>query len=170
MVAMRIRIEAVDLPGLTRPGSADGKTPAYDDIHVAVQRRDRPAELLEPQPGDAPSATWTLECTASASANGTEIKGPYVQDRLGRRFVYLSWGTVDAAGVFTMFRRAKLMLDVIPADVLAAAAREGLLVGRLGLTDAQGGPLCARVEPPQITWTAEADGRRSGRERSPERV
>ncbi|WUH51069.1 DUF5990 family protein [Streptomyces sp. NBC_00443] len=30
------------------------------------------------------------------------------------------------------------MLDVIPADVL---------VGRLGLTGAQGGPLCARVEP-----------------------
>ncbi|MFM9499380.1 DUF5990 family protein [Streptomyces galilaeus] len=33
-------------------------------------------------------------------------------------------------------------------------ARDGLLVGRLGLTDAQGGPLCARVEPPHITWTA----------------
>jgi hypothetical protein len=54
-----------------------------------------------------------------------------------------------------MFRRAKLMLDVIPAEVLAAAAREGLLVGRLGLTDAHGNPLCARVEPPHITWTAE---------------
>ncbi|WP_333741449.1 DUF5990 family protein [Streptomyces sp. IBSBF 2806] len=152
---MRIRIDAVDLPGPTRPGSADGQVPALGDLHVAVQRRDRPAELLEPQRGDAPSATWTLECTAHTSPNGTEIKGPYVQDRLGRRFVYLSWGTVDASGVFTMFRRAKLMLDVIPADVLAAAARDGLLVGRLGLTDAQGGPLCARVEPPHITWTAE---------------
>jgi hypothetical protein len=54
-----------------------------------------------------------------------------------------------------MFRRAKLMLDVVPAEVLAAAAREGLLVGRLGLTDAHGNPLCARVEPPHITWTAE---------------
>ncbi|MGW2618709.1 DUF5990 family protein [Streptomyces sp. NPDC001500] len=155
---MRIRIDAVDLPGLTRPGSADGEAPAHGALHVAVQRRDRPAELLDPQPGDAPSATWTLECTASTSPDGTEVKGPYVQDRLGRRFVYLSWGTVDASGVFTMFRRAKLMLDVIPADVLAAAAREGLLVGRLGLTDARGGPLCARVEPPLITWTAERSG------------
>ncbi|WP_234329909.1 DUF5990 family protein [Streptomyces viridochromogenes] len=151
---MRIRIDAVDLPGLTRPASVDGKVPAYANIHVAVQRRDRPAELLEPHPGDAPSATWTLECTTSSSPTGTEIKGPYVQDRLGRRFVYLSWGRVDEAGTFTMFRRAKLMLDVIPADVLAAAARDGLLVGHLGLTDAQGGPLCARVEPPHITWTA----------------
>ncbi|MDX3575635.1 DUF5990 family protein [Streptomyces sp. FL07-04A] len=154
---MRIRIDAVDLPGPTRPASADGRTPAYGNLHVAVQRRDRPAELLDPQPGDASSATWTLECTTSVTPAGTEVAGPYVQHRLGRRFVYLSWGTVDEAGVFTMFRRAKLMLDAVPADVLAAAAREGLLVGRLGLTDAQGGPLCARVEPPHITWTAEPD-------------
>ncbi|WP_256333753.1 DUF5990 family protein [Streptomyces sp. cf386] len=116
------------------------------------------AELLEPQPGDAPSATWTLECTTSSSPTGTEVKGPSVQDRLGRRFIYLSWGTVDESGTFTMFRRAKLMLDVISADVLAAAARAGLLVGRLGLTDAQGGPLCGRVEPPHITWTAARAG------------
>jgi hypothetical protein len=154
MAVMRIRIDAVDLPGRTRPASADGEVPARGNIHVAVQRRDRPAELLDPQPGDASRATWTLECTTSTSPAGTEVRGPYVQDRLGRRFIYLSWGTVDESGMFTMFRRAKLMLDVIPADVLAAAAREGLLVGRLGLTDAQGGPLCARVEPPHITWTA----------------
>ncbi|MDX3309222.1 DUF5990 family protein [Streptomyces sp. NPDC054884] len=151
---MRIRVDAFDLPGLTRPASADGATPAYGNIHVAVQRRDRPAELLDPQPGDAPSATWTLECATSTTPAGIEVAGPHVQHRLGRRFVYLSWGTVDEAGVFTMFRRAKLMLDAVPADVLAAAAREGLLVGRLGLTDAHGGPLCARVEPPRITWTA----------------
>ncbi|MFJ3310577.1 DUF5990 family protein [Streptomyces sp. NPDC086549] len=158
MAGMRIRIDAVDLPGLTCPAPVDGKVPEYRNVHVAVQRRDRPAELLAPQPGDARSATWTLECTTSVSPSGIEVKGPYVQDRLGYRFIYLSWGTVDESGTFTMFRRAKLMLDVIPADVLAAATREGMLVGRLGLTDAQGGPLCARVQPPHITWTAERAG------------
>ncbi|MER5435172.1 DUF5990 family protein [Streptomyces sp. NPDC002588] len=152
---MHIRIDAVELPGRTCPARADGSVPEYANIHVAVQRRDRPAELLEPQPGDAVSATWTLQCTATAAPDGIEVTGPYVQDRLGRRFVYLSWGTVDDAGVFTMFRRAKLMLDAVPVEVLAAAAHHGLLVGRLGLTDAHGGPLCARVEPPHITWTAE---------------
>ncbi|CAM5734203.1 hypothetical protein SALBM311S_02788 [Streptomyces alboniger] len=161
MAGMRIRIDAVDLPGRTcrapAPSDTDSDAPVYGNVHVAVQRRDRPAELLEPQPGDAPSATWTLECTADSSPTGTDVKGPYVQDRLGRRFIYLSWGTVDDAGVFTMFRRAKLMLDAIPADVLAAA-RDGLLVGRLGLTDPLGNPVCARVEPPQITWTAEPVG------------
>ncbi|CAM5738556.1 hypothetical protein SALBM311S_09507 [Streptomyces alboniger] len=57
------------------------------------------------------------------------------------------WGTVDDAGVFTMFRRAKLMLDAIPADALAAA-RDGLLVGRLGLTDPLGDPVCAPGRTP----------------------
>lgn len=137
---MRIRIEAVDLPGRTCGGGS------HENVHVAVQRRDRPAELLDPQPGDAASASWELEV-------GADLKGPYVQGRPGGRFVYLSWGTVDAAG-FTMFRRAKLMLDAVPAPVLEAAARGGLLVGRLGLTDACGEPLCARVVPPRITWSA----------------
>ncbi|MGC5561382.1 DUF5990 family protein [Streptomyces sp. FR-108] len=153
---MRIHIEAVDLPGRTHPVPTSRNGPLeIRDLYVAVQRRDRPGELLDPHPGDAPSAAWTLECTATATATGTEVRGPYVQDRMGRRFVYLSWGTVDEAGVFSMFRRAKLMLDMVPADVLAEAAREGVLVARLGLTDPQGGPLCARVVPPHVTWTAE---------------
>ncbi|MFJ4833417.1 DUF5990 family protein [Streptomyces sp. NPDC088747] len=154
---MRIRIDAVDLPGLACSPEPRGDNDAvvYENVHVAVQRRDRPAELLDPQPADAASATWTLECSTAPTPTGTDVKGPYIQDRLGRRFIYLSWGTVDGAGVFSMFRRAKLMIDAIPAAVLAAAAREGLLVGRLGLTDAKGTPLCARVEPPRITWTAE---------------
>lgn len=159
MARMHIRIDADDLPGLTCPApEGRGTVAAYDNIHVAVQRRDRPAELLDPQPGNGALATWTLPCTAAPSPTGIELKGPYVQDRLGHRFIYLSWGTVDEAGVFSMFRRAKLMLDAVPADVLDAAAREGLLVGRLGLTDALGGPRCARVAPPDIEWTAESAG------------
>ncbi|MFE5922292.1 DUF5990 family protein [Streptomyces sp. NPDC056468] len=85
------------------------------------------------------------------------MKGPHVQGRPGARFIYLSWGTVDEFGAFTMFRRAKLMLDAVPDEILDASARTCLLVGRLGLTDARGGPLCARVVPPHITWTARPD-------------
>ncbi|WP_405868610.1 DUF5990 family protein [Streptomyces sp. NBC_00005] len=145
---LRIRIEGVDLPG--RSCGPDDGIPSYTNIHVAVQRRDRPGELLDPQPGDASSASWTLECAVT----GADVKGPYVQGRSGGRFVYLSWGTVDGSGAFDMFRRAKLMLDAVPADVLDTAVREGLLVGRLGLTDGHRHPLCARVVPPRITWTA----------------
>ncbi|MDT5144828.1 MAG: hypothetical protein QOI79_4195 [Mycobacterium sp.] len=68
--------------------------------------------------------------------------------------IYLSWGTVDGVGHFSLFRRAKLMLEDVRPDVLDSAAKSGLLVGRLGLTDAKGDPVCARVRAPQISWTA----------------
>jgi hypothetical protein len=142
-----LRIEARDLPG--------GAFGDRAGVHVAVQRRARPAELLDPQPGDAPAATWTLDCAIRTTPAGPDVTGPYIQGGPGARFVYLSWGTVDAPGTFTMFRRAKLMLDAVDPATLAAAARSGLLTGRLGLTDARGGPLCAAVRPPVVTWSAD---------------
>lgn len=149
---MQIHIEASALPG--RACGPDSDFPGYENIHVGVQRKDRPGELLGLHPGDAPSASWVLDCEATVTEDGVAVSGPYVQNRLGGRFIYLSWGTVDDAGAFTMFRRAKLMFSDIDPEVLAAAARSGQLTGRLGLTDAKGQPLCARVRPPQIVWSA----------------
>lgn len=145
---MRIRIEAVDLPGRSCP-------PDYRNVHVAVQRRGKPEELLDLHPGDSSSARWTLDTTPAASGAGVDLKGPHIQGRPGERFVYLSWGTVDDTGRFTMFRRAKLLLDHVPPAVLSTASRDGILVGRLSLTDRHGMPVAGRVTPPQITWTAE---------------
>ena len=69
---------------------------------------------------------------------------------------YLSWGTVGGNQRFTLFRRAKLMFDAIPPEVLAAAAEQGLLVGRVGLTDRKGNPVSASVRPPTIEWSAQS--------------
>ncbi|MBL7490451.1 monooxygenase [Frankia sp. AgB1.9] len=150
---MLIRVEGTDLPGRSCAGPA-GRA-GYENIHVAVQRRERPAELLDPVRADVAAAVWTLECTSTVTPGGIDLTGRYVQGRPGERFIYLNWGTVDPAdGGFTMFRRAKLWLTAVPADVLAAAVESGLLVGRLGLTDAKGHPTCASVRPPQITWSA----------------
>ncbi|SEO26633.1 DUF5990 family protein [Actinacidiphila rubida] len=142
-----------DLPGLSCGGGPG--FPGYRNIHVAVQRRGRPGELLGLTPGDAPRAAWTLECVAKAARDGgTELTGPYVQGGPGGRFVYLSWGTVGDDGGFTLFRRAKLMLGAIAPGVLTEAVRGGRLTGRLGLTDAKGHPTCARVVPPAVRWSA----------------
>ncbi len=149
---MRIRIEGTDLPGRSC-GAADN-FPGYQNIHVAVQRRNRPGELLDLQPGDADAAVWTLDCTTATASTGTDIKGPYIQGRPGERFIYLTWGTVDGDGTFTMFRRAKLMLADVEPDILKAAERSGQLKARIGLTDAKGHPLCARVRPPAVQWSA----------------
>jgi hypothetical protein len=42
--------------------------------------------------------------------------------------------------------------------VLDQALELGVLVGRLGLTDAKGNPLCAAVRPPVIEWSAAGRG------------
>ncbi|MGW8888033.1 DUF5990 family protein [Streptomyces sp. NPDC055749] len=149
---MQIHIEASALPG--RSCGPDTDFPGYENIHVGVQRKDRPGELLGLHPGDAPSATWTLDCVTAATEEGVEVSGPYVQNRLGGRFVYLSWGTVDESGVFTMFRRAKLMFSDIDPAVLDEAVKTGHLTARLRLTDAKGQPLCARVRAPYVEWAA----------------
>ncbi len=65
-------------------------------------------------------------------------------------------GDVDGDGARTLFRRAKLWLNAAPPQVLDAAVAGGLLVGRLGLTDPKGDPVCASVRPPLIEWSAQA--------------
>lgn len=155
---MQIRIEASDLPGSSCGPSPD-RPGGYHNIHVGVQRRNRRDELLDPVPGDAPAATWTMECTAARSEAGADLKGPYIQGPPGGRFIYLSWVTVDDAGGASLFRRAKLWLDAVPPAVLDSALAGGLLLGRLGLTDPKGHPLCAAVRPPVIEWLAPAADR-----------
>ncbi|MFJ9840320.1 DUF5990 family protein [Kitasatospora sp. NPDC101155] len=149
---MELRIEAADLPG--RECGAGPGFPGYRDIHVAVQRRGRPAELLDPQPGDAARARWLLECAAKRLPDGgVDITGRYVQGGPGGRFVYLSWVT-RAGDTWSLFRRAKLLLAGVDPATVEAAVASGLLVARLGLTDAKGHPLCAAVRPPLVIWTA----------------
>lgn len=143
---MQIRIMGTELPG--RECTPGDNFPGYSNVHVGVQFKSPRTELLDLHPADVRSATWTLECSVS----GTDFRGPQIQGRPGDRFIYLSWGTVDDNGRFAMFRRAKLMLAEVSADVLVAATASGTLVGTLGLTDAKGQPLCARVTPPQIHW------------------
>ena len=144
---VQVRIEGRELPGREFP-------PDRGNVHVGLQRRREPVELV---PGDAESATWSFECRTTETPDGLDVTGPHIQGRRGDRFVYLTWGTVDGAGAFEMFRRAKLMLDAVDPSTLAAADAPGRqLVGRLGLTDSRGGPLCAAVRPPLIEWSAES--------------
>jgi Family of unknown function (DUF5990) len=151
---MRIRIDGADLPGRSC-GPGPQRPAGHFNVHVGVQRRGKPAELLGVVPGDSPSVTWTLDATVTAApGGGVDLKGPYIQGPPGARFIYLNWGTVEAPGTFTMFRRAKLRLDAVPPQVLRGAREQGLLVARVTLTDPSGNPTCASVRPPFIEWSA----------------
>ncbi|MEV7175291.1 DUF5990 family protein [Kitasatospora sp. NPDC093679] len=85
---------------------------------------------------------------------GVDLRGPHLQGGPYARFVHLSRGTVDGSGGFTMFRRAKLMLDAVAPETVEAAVASGLPVARAGAHRRQGQPLCAAVRPPAVTWSA----------------
>lgn len=147
---MEVVIRGHDLPGRTFRVAA---VPVHD-VHVGVQIRDVPEQLV---PADAPSATWTVDVRVKVDSDGgIDFAGPAVHGRRGERFLYLTWGDVGADGGFAMFRRAKLMLDTIDRDLIRTAqATAHRLVATIGLTDAHGGPRCARVDPPAMQWTVE---------------
>ena len=145
---MHVVIEGHNLPGRTwhAPG-----TDRVDNVHVAVQLGREPDG---PVPGDATSASWSVDVQVTVDADGAlDFRGPAVQGKRGERFLYLTWGNVGLHG-FAMFRRAKLMLHrVDPALVREADAAGRSLVASVDLTDGRGGPRCARVDPPAIVWS-----------------
>lgn len=141
---VEVRIVGVNLPGRSWC--------ERDDIHVGIQRK---AEVVDVRPADVGEAVWEFTVDVAGTDPDVDFRGPHVQGRKGERFVYLSWGTVDANGGFEMFRRAKLMLGAVDPDVVRRADRPGhRLVGTLGLTGGDGGPRCAAVRPPLIDWAA----------------
>ena len=142
---MRIRIVGRNLPGR----SFDH----HFNVHVAVQVEREPEGLVA---GDADEAAWDLEVAAVRGSDGDlDFKGPAVQGKRGDRFLYLTWGDVRADGTFVMFRRAKLMLARVDPGLIDDVSRRGAtLVATVDLTDGRGGPRCARVDPPALTWSA----------------
>jgi hypothetical protein len=156
-VRIQVSIFGSGLPG--RNIGPGGSFPGARNVHVGVQRKYRrgEVELLGLTPGDAPSAHWDFEATATPAGAVFDINGTYIQGRPGARFIYLSWGAIDD-GTFNMFRRAKLQFDAIDPATLDAARRHGSLIAHLELTDTKGHPLSASVRPPLIRWSTAPAG------------
>ena len=144
---MRVEITGTNFPGreFCRP---DGSL--MTNVHVGIQTRRDPAELVR---ADATETCWELEVDVVSSDGSLDFRGPAVQGKRGERFLYLTWGEVHPDGAFEMFRRAKLMLNRIDPDLVAAANELGRLAARVDLTGRGGGPRCARVDPPAVIWS-----------------
>ena len=142
MAMLNIRIVGERLPGRTFE--------EHTNVHVGVQRGD---EVVQQQPADAPSVKFAFGIVLRETDDGLDFRSPFVHGKPGERFLYLSWGDVDAdTAAFTMFRRAKLLLSALPQGLVTPTT--GTLEGYLTLTDAKGGPLCAAVRPPAINWSS----------------
>ncbi len=74
-----------------------------------------------------------------------DFRGPAVQGRKGDRFIYLTWGTCPQES-FSMFRRAKLMLNDLPRD-------QGEVLVEVHLTDDCGMPRCGRLAASSLRVT-----------------
>lgn len=149
---MLIRIEGRDLPGRSC-GPGPNFPEGHHNIHVAVQGRKGQRDLFGLVGGDAESVVWDLPCEVVAPPPAVDLRGPQIQGGPGKRFIYITWG-VGAETEFEMFRRAKLLIDAVPPAVMEAACDRGVLLGRLGLSDDEGWPVCAAVRPPRIEWGA----------------
>ena len=141
-------ITGVNLPGrvFCRP---DGSS--MDNVHVGVQLRRDPAALVR---ADASEASWEVDVEVVRKDGALDFRGPAVQGKRGERFLYLTWGNVGPDNEFEMFRRAKLMLDRVEGGLIESAVASGRLRAEVDLTGGDGGPRCARVDPPAVTWSA----------------
>ena len=144
---MRVVITGVHLPGRVfcrTDGSSMG------NVHVGVQMGRDPSQLVR---ADASRARWEIDIDVVRKDDRFDFRGPAVQGKRGDRFIYLTWGDLDARDGFEMFRRAKLMLDRIDPALIESAANLGRLAATVDLTDDLGGPRCAWVDPPALVWS-----------------
>jgi len=167
---LTVVIDGFDLPGLTCAPEPGGQV--HQNIYVALvgpsktgmRGQDRPALVIpgspglatEPVPGDAPSARWEVPVTVRRDNDGLDFGGPFVRGDRTDRHLGLAWGDVPGDGTLRLFRGAKLRLvDIDPRLVDEALRPQHRLVARIRLTDPRGNPVCARVHPPALTWSAE---------------
>ncbi len=161
---LTVVIEGSDLPGLTCQPEPGG--PVHRNVHVALYTRSterptlvvpgNPLRATGPVPGDSPSARWEVPVTVRRGEDGLDFSGPFVRGVRTDRHLGLAWGGLPGDGTLRMFRGAKLRFAEVEPGLIEEAMRPGhRLVARVRLTDAQGNPVCARIRPPAITWTAE---------------
>ena len=161
---LTVLIDGYDLPGLTCQPEPDGTR--HRNIHVALSGPStdrqalavpgRPGLAIEPVPGDAESARWEVPITLRRDADGFDFTGPFVGGARDDRNLGLAWGDVPGDGTLRLFRGAKLRLVDVDPTVIEEAMRPGYrLVARIRLTDPRGNPVCARVHPPALVWSAE---------------
>jgi hypothetical protein len=164
---MTVVIEGSELPGRSCRPEPGG--PANEDVHVALgghstdrsslPMSNKPGMAIEPVRGDAPAARWEMPVTVRRDEGGFDFAGPYVRGVRDDRHLGLIWGGLEGDGMLRVFRGAKLRLVDVDPGLIEQALRPGhTLIARIRLTDARGNPICARVHPPYLTWSASAEG------------
>jgi hypothetical protein len=153
-------IEASGLPGLRCP-SADGGE--HHDIHVALCIKKTPEAALtvpgkpwvviDPVPGDAPSARWTATVTVRRDPEGgLDFSGPYVRGDRTDRNLFVAWGSAPGNGTLRLVAGSKLALGAIDPSLVEDALLPGhVLVARIRLTRT------GTLKGPSISWSVQLE-------------
>jgi hypothetical protein len=143
MTDIKVIVDGHNFPG--------GSCGPHHNIYVGLQLGSEPHEIVS---GSSHEARWTTDIRVVDIEQGHDFRGKAVHGKRAERFLYLTWGEVDGERHFVMFRRAKLMLDRIDPRLVTQAIETGAtLHAKVDMTDAQGMPRCARVDPPAIEWS-----------------
>lgn len=123
-------------------------------VDFAVQRgRD---DLVKPflVTTDLVSFAITLTLGPLLADGSPNFRGPFAQGTPADRFVYVNSGFYAGQTGTPWERRAKIRLADIPVALVESAAGkpDAALEARIEGTMKDGGPVCASVRAPQISW------------------
>lgn len=110
-------------------------------------------EVENPVPACATAQFQTVIDVVGTGNPELDFTGGHVHGRRGDRFIYLVWGFASPTEPFVMFARAKIKLNGVPGDLLAAAADRGeVLIAELEATNTRSEPASGTIKPPAIGW------------------
>ncbi|WP_242499679.1 DUF5990 family protein [Methylibium sp. Pch-M] len=142
--SIRMRILVVDPPS---------------GVQFAVQRGR--SELLEPLPEQHADIQFELSLRLGSPLLDESVNflGEFAQGPSSDRFIYINSGTLAGQANSGWTRRAKLKLASIPRQIVEAALStpEGVIEARVVGTMADGGPVCASVQPHAVVWSFAPD-------------
>ena len=158
---VKIEIRGHHLPG--RTWQSEGRGAGQTSTSRCRSARTRSVS----SPATCWSAKWDVDVQVVTGDDGAlDFKGPAVHGKRGERFLYLTWGDVGPDESFAMFRRAKLMLNHVDADLVSRAERLGRAVvandrshGRRGRAAVRTGRSTASTGPRAAVRTPVGAGR-----------
>lgn len=142
----------VEIRGANPPGRRCNPAPEhgpYEDVNVGLGRYTDPVGLV---PGDTEHPVWRIEVRVTRR-DGLDYSGPQVDGRRGNRHIYINWLNRELGGELRLFRRGKIMLDGLDADLVdRAESTDAALICTIKLTNDRGHPTTDFFRAHELGW------------------
>jgi hypothetical protein len=138
---INIEFECIELPAFICAN--------YPQLRLGIQKKQ---EIKQDVPCTADSIHFHFPLEVTFEGDKVIFSGRYTQGPHDNRFVYLSWGEWKDE-LWTLHRRAKVMLNGIGRDRVEAAIQENKPIrARIKMTNAKGEPVAAALKSDSVEW------------------